>query len=178
MYTQRNRIYTWLICTYGVKKMDVISLSLSLSLPLPFSLPLSHAVARFRPSFPLSIYSSCPFFLDPAHSQLALSSDPLQTSGLLVPVRIASANSQTERKNNFTKKIVGLILYSFNFHTDYFLCYKNIYSTSTPKVSFYGTDLIIQLQYKYFLYQQNMFIQLFAKILIHQSGTCLPLWPC
>ena len=163
--------------------MDVFSLSLSL--PLPFSslslrssLPtLPTPLLVFVPAF-LFLYSSCPFFLDPAHSQLSLSSDPLQTSGLLVPVRIASANSQTERKNNFTKKIVGLILYSFNFNTDYFLCYKNIYSTSTPKVTFYGTDLIIQLQYKYFLYQQNMFIQLCAKILIHQSATSLPLWPC
>ena len=67
-------------------------------------------------------------------------------------------------------------LYWFNFNTGYFhsktifiqlqhrlfLCKTNIYSTSTPKVMIYETNIYIQLQRKKNIFtQQNIFIQLF-----------------
>ena len=42
-----------------------------------------------------------------------------------------------------------------------FLCKTNIYSTSTPKVMFYDTNIFLQLQQKNSLIQQNIFTQLF-----------------
>ena len=61
-----------------------------------------------------------------------------------------------------------------------FLCKTNIYSTSTPKVMFYETNVFIQLQQNNSLIQQNIFIQLFKfpdidKCFSQQSSTSLPL---
>ena len=48
-------------------------------------------------------------------------------------------------------------LHSFNFNTGYCLCKKNIYLTSKPKVTFYGTNIFIQLQQKHFHSTQHIY---------------------
>ena len=86
-------------------------------------------------------------------------------------------------------------LYSLNFHTGYFdstivfefiqlqhglfLCKINIYSTSTPKVMFYETNIFIQLQQKNISIQQvnNVCKTLFKMLFLGRHAALNMLFP-